>query len=282
MNFVEKLKTSAKNFNSILCMGLDPVIEKIPIKNEKIYDKIVIFYTEILNQILKKKIYPASVKPNYAFYAQYGFDGIKALKTIIQIYKAEGFDIILDVKRGDIGTTAAAYAKEAFEFFTADAVTLAPYMGYDSIKPFVDNYPEKGYYVLCKTSNKSSSDFQNLIVDNERLYLKVAEKLIAWNKNGLGAVVGATYPVELEEISKKFYVSSNKKEIPLLLPGVGSQGGDLEKIINILKNYSNINIQRINSSSGINYAYLKTQKSNFAKEAVLAIELLNNQIEDFL
>lgn len=280
MNYIAKLKESAQKYDSIICMGLDPVIEKIPVKTDNIYDKIYNFYSDILNEILKKKIYPSAVKPNYAYYAQYGLDGIKALKDLIDLYKKEGFLVILDVKRGDIGTTAAAYANESFSFFNADAVTLAPYMGLDSIKPFLDNYPDKGYYVLCKTSNKSSVDFQNLEIENEPLYMKVAEKIVQWYKPGIGAVTGATFPEELESILKTF--EDSNKEVPLLLPGIGAQGGDLKAVISLLQKHSNILIQRINSSSGINYAYIKQNNDNYAEAAVNAIKELNDNISDVM
>ncbi|NLV66643.1 MAG: orotidine-5'-phosphate decarboxylase, partial [Spirochaetes bacterium] len=155
MNYIELLKYAAKKFSSIVCMGLDPVIEDIPEKKGTPGEIIYKFYENILNSLVKKKTFPGAVKPNYAFYAQYGIDGIVALEKVIRIYQETGIPVILDYKRGDIGKTAQAYAKEAFDFFRADAVTLSPYLGYDSIEPYIKNYPDKGYYVLTKTSNKS-------------------------------------------------------------------------------------------------------------------------------
>ncbi len=280
MNYIEKLKQSAKKFNSIVSMGLDPVIEDIPIKTGSNKEKIISFYESILNKIIQQKVYPSAVKPNFAFYAQYGIEGIEALLSVIELYKSQDIPVILDAKRGDIAKTALAYAKECFGFYKADAVTLAPYMGYDSIAPFIDNYPDKGYYVLNKTSNKSSKDFQDILINGNPLYIHVSKKIVEWHKAGLGAVVGATYPDELKTISDIFIKS--KQEIPLLIPGIGSQGGDLKEIINILKNYPDINIHRINSSSEINYAYKKFKNMSFSEAAVEALKQLNNQILSLL
>jgi orotidine-5'-phosphate decarboxylase len=275
MNYIEKLKQSSKKFNSIVSMGLDPVMEDIPVKAGSNKEKIISFYESILNKIIQQNIFPASVKPNYAFYAQYGIEGIEALYSVIELYKSQDIPVILDAKRGDIAKTALAYAKECFDFFKADAVTLAPYMGYDSISPFTDNYPDKGFYVLNKTSNKSSRDFQDILINGKPLYMHVSKKIVEWNKPGLGAVVGATYPDELKAISDKFIES--KLEIPLLIPGIGSQGGDLKATINILKNYPDISIHRINSSSEINYAYKKI-KMPFSDAAAEALKQLNDAI----
>lgn len=258
-----------------MCLGLDPVVEDIPLTGDP-KTIIVAFYEEILNKIIQKKIYPAAVKPNYAFYAQYGMEGIEALIRIITLYKKEGFPVILDVKRGDIDKTAAAYAREAFDFFKADAVTLAPYMGMDSIRPYVELYPDRGYYILTKTSNKSSGEIQDVMIDTTPLYLHVAKKITEWHHPGFGSVVGATYPDQLQQITI-IYLRSGK-EIPLLIPGIGTQGGSLEEIMPILKQYTDIRIHRINSSSGINYAYKKHRQLHYADAAVAALKELNDSI----
>ena len=275
MNYIEFLKHSSKKFSSIVSMGLDPVIEDIPIQTGTVKEKIISFYESILNSLIQQNIYPSAVKPNYAFYAQYGMEGLEALLAVIELYKSQNIPVILDAKRGDIAKTALAYARECFGFFKADAVTLAPYMGHDSISPFTDNYPDKGFYVLNKTSNKSSEDFQDITVNGKPMYIHVSEKIIEWQSPGLGAVAGATYPDELKSITDIF-IKSNK-EIPLLIPGVGSQGGDLKAIINILKNYPDINIHRINSSSEINYAYKKFNMP-FNEAAAEALKRLNDSI----
>lgn len=277
MNYLEKLAATAEKFNSIVCLGLDPVIADIPEQGapgEQIYR----FYESILNKIVQHKVYPGAVKPNYAFYAQYGISGIEALARIINIYKNEELPVILDVKRGDIGKTAQAYAKEAYEFFKADAVTLAPYMGYDSIGPFIEHSPDCGCYILTKTSNKSSSDLQDIQAENGPLYTYVAQKIVEWHSPGIGSVVGATYPEQLDEISQ-IYINSGK-DVPLLIPGIGSQGGDLAAVMNVLKKFSSTKIHRINSSSGINYAYKKYSDMHYAEAAVKALQELNDQINE--
>lgn len=279
MNYLDYLKSSYDKFKSLVCLGLDPVIEDIPLSgNPKTI--ITAFYEEILNKIVQNKVYPAAVKPNYAFYAQYGIEGIEALLAIIPIFKREGIPVILDVKRGDIDKTAAAYAREAFSVFQADSVTLSPYMGLDSIQPFIQQFPEKGYYVLTKTSNKSSVDLQDIIVNNEPLFMHVAKKIIEWYQPGMGSVVGATYPEQLSRITSLFM--SSGKDIPLLIPGVGAQGGSITDVMTILKELSNVRIHRINSSSGINYAYKKHNKLHYADAAVKALKELNDSINELL
>jgi orotidine-5'-phosphate decarboxylase len=276
LNYLDLLKSSYDKYKSILCLGLDPVIEDIPLSGD-VSTVITAFYEEILNKILQQKEYPSAIKPNYAFYAQYGMQGIEALVNTIELFKSEGFPVILDVKRGDIDNTASAYAREAFVFFKADAVTLSPYLGQDSVRPFADNYPDKGFYILTKTSNKSSHEFQDVMVGhNEPLFVRVSKKIVEWYRPGIGSVVGATYPNQLSLISHVFI--SSGKEIPLLIPGIGRQGGDIEAVVKVLRQYSDVRIHRINSSSGINYAYKKYPKLHYAEAAVKEIKMLNEAI----
>ena len=279
MNYTEKLKQTAKKFNSLVCMGLDPVIEDIPEKG-KPGEVIVRFYEEILNKIISSGVYPSAVKPNYAFYAQYGIEGIEALATICSIYGKEGMPVILDVKRGDIGKTADAYAREAFDFFKADAVTLSPYMGFDSIKPFMDRRPDGGFYILTKTSNPSSGALQDLTVGTDPLFVHTAKKLLQWYRPGIGSVVGATYPEQLGTVCS--ILIDSKRDIPLLIPGIGTQGGSLEEVLSELNRFESIGIHRINSSSGINYAYKKHKDLHYADAAVHALKILNDEIGQYL
>jgi orotidine-5'-phosphate decarboxylase len=277
MSYLDDLRERAKTVKSIVCMGIDPVVEKIPIKGEP-RPVIERFYLDILKEMNKRDSYPAVIKPNIAYFEQYGFDGLNALKTIITQYKSSGIPVLLDAKRGDIGKTSTAYAMSVFEFWNSDAVTIAPYMGSDSVEPFIDWCEEgKGVYILCRTSNKGAVDLQDLKVDGVPVYMKLAENIIQWHKPGVGAVVGATYLEELEEISR-FFVGS-KKEVPLLIPGVGSQGASAGEVVEVLKKTSyDILIHRINSSRGINYAYMKKDTSDYATAAVDAIEILNREI----
>ena len=277
MSYVEELRVRAKKANSIVCMGMDPVIEKIPIKGDSC-QVIEEFYINILKEMNIRNSHPAIIKPNIAYFEQYGFAGLNALKSIISQYKSSGIPTLLDAKRGDIGKTSTAYAKSVFEFWDSDAVTIAPYMGTDSVEPFIEwCEKKKGVYILCRTSNKGAVDLQDLKVDGVPVYRKLAENIIRWHKPGVGAVVGAIYLDELDEISR-FFVDS-KRDIPLLIPGVGSQGGSAGEVVDILRKTKNdILIHRINSSSGINYAYIENDTSDYAKAAVDALENLNKEI----
>ena len=276
MNYIDILKKTSDKFSSIVCMGLDPVIEDIPEKGGSIADNIYKFYEKILNKLMQKNIFPGDVKPNYAFYAQYGIDAIVSLERIIKLYKSAGIPVILDYKRGDIGKTAQAYAKEAFDFFDADCVTLSPYLGYDSIEPFIKGYPDKGYYILTKTSNSSSGEIQDIKVNGKEMYLHIAELIVKWFHPGIGSVAGATYPEQLKMISEIFIAS--KKEIPFLIPGVGAQGGSIEEVMRVLKNTPNIKIHRINASSSLNYAYKTFKNMAYDDAAAEALKQMNDEI----
>ena len=261
-------------------MGLDPVIEDIPEKDDSTGNNIYKFYESILNKLIQKNIFPGAVKPNYAFYGQYGIDGIISLERIIKLYKSADIPVILDYKRGDIGKTAQAYAKEAFDFFNADAVTLSPYLGYDSIEPYIKGYPDKGYYILTKTSNSSSAEIQDLKINEKELFLHIAELIVKWFHHGIGSVAGATYPQQLKMISDIFIAS--KKEIPFLIPGVGTQGGSTSDVMNVLKNTPDIKIHRINASSSLNYAYKTFKNMNYADASAEALKQMNDEINAFV
>ncbi len=275
MNYIELLKESARKSGSIVCLGLDPIVEEIP-ESGMPGEAILRFYENILNKIISRGIFPGAAKPNFAFYSRYGFEGLKSMLKIIGLYREAGIPVILDVKRGDIGKTAEAYADESFGFYGADAVTLSPYMGFDSVEPFMTKYPGKGYYVLTKTSNSSSGEIQDISCGKSKLYGYVAEKIIDWYAPGIGSVVGATYPGQLAEISEVFTASG--REIPLLIPGVGTQGGSLAEVMKALKACPDFTIHRINSSSAINYAYKKKPGMGYAEAAVEALDFLNTEI----
>lgn len=276
MNYIDLMKDSAKKYSSIVCLGLDPVIEDIPEKDGTPGERIFRFYENILNVIVKKNIYPGAVKPNYAFYAQYGIDGIISLEKIISIYKKAGIPVILDYKRGDIGKTAAAYAKEAFDFFKADAVTLSPYLGYDSIEPYIKGYPDKGYYILTKTSNASSGEIQDVKTDGKDFFLHIADMIVKWYHPGIGSVAGATYPEQLDKINDTFMKSG--KEIPFLIPGVGTQGGSIAEVMAVLRKCKDVKIHRINASSSINYAYKTFKDMKYDDAASEALKQMNEEI----
>ncbi len=278
MSYIDLLQKSAGKNNSIVCVGLDPVLEKIPIQEKNITKKIVKFYSDLLEAIKSEDAGIGCVKPNYAFYAQYGFPGLRALKKVISIYKKSKYLVILDAKRGDIGKTSDAYAREVFLFWKVDAVTVAPYMGNDSFGPFVEYCKKgKGVYLLVRTSNKGAVDMQNIKTESgNTFYMETAGLLLKYYQPGISAVVGATYPLELEEISK-FFVS--QKQVPMLIPGVGGQGGSAREVANILRKTNNpLWLHRMNSSAGINYAYEQYKTDDYAGAAVKEIKKLNYEI----
>lgn len=251
---------------SILCFGIDPVIEKIPLEGA-IEDKIENFFYPIIDALKKEKLI-STIKPNYAFFAQYGFEGLFALEHLIERYRNELF-IILDAKRGDIGKTSHAYKKEVFEFWQAHATTLSPYMGFDSIQPFL----EAGFvYLLARTSNSGAEDFQMLeLKDGKKLYEKVVEKAMEWKT---GIVVGATSE-DILGICEK-----TKAQVPMLIPGIGTQGGDLETVMKAIK--PNPFIHRINVSSSLAYAYEKKHTDDFVQASLEEAKQLNESIKKFL
>ena len=211
--FIKKLLDASRSNNSLLCVGLDPDSQKIPVNDVFEFNRAIIDATADL---------VCAYKPNLAFYEAMGIRGLQILKKTVAAVPND-IPVIGDAKRGDIGNTAMAYARALFEYYKFDAVTVSPYLGYDSVEPFLD-YRYGGVFVLCRTSNRSSADFQDL-VDNfgMKFYQSVALKASQWDKDGnIGLVVGATYPEELKEVRKMC------PEMPLLIPGIGAQGGDLE------------------------------------------------------
>jgi orotidine-5'-phosphate decarboxylase len=221
-------------------------------------------------------------KPNIAFYEAQGDQGILALiRTIGLIHEiAPDVPVILDCKRADIGNTNRGYATAAFDLFGADAITVHPYLGAEALAPFLER-GDKGVIVLCRTSNKGAGEFQDLVVPNEEgyaptepLYLRVARNVrYRWNKNGnCGLVVGATYP---EELAK---VRAIVGHIPILIPGIGTQGGDVEKTV---RNGRDVGGQGmiINSSSGIIFAKPQRETERQPEAARRALLALHDQVE---
>jgi len=243
MDMAKRLIESARERKTILCFGVDPDMARLPgvSAGRTAEETMAPFFHAIIGKLLEENVI-AAIKPNYAYFAQYGFDGLFVLQDIIQHYKGE-VPVILDAKRGDIGKSSEAYAREAYDFWGADAVTVSPYMGEDSVKPFVRD--GKLAYMLCRTSNKGAADFQELRCGKGCAYEKVAEKALGW-KTGL--VVGATSD------SIKRIVKTTKNKVPLLIPGIGSQGGDLRMVMKAIEGNP---LHRINASSSIAYAYEK-------------------------
>ncbi len=270
MDFTELCMERFKVNNSVLCVGLDPELEKIPVKAGNIEKKISGFYITLLDSFNK---YMLAVKPNIAFYEQYGIDGYNALKKIINHAKKLQIPVILDAKRGDIGNTSIAYAKAAFKELNADALTLSPYLGEDSLAPFFD-YKDKGFFILNRTSNTGSSDIQLLKLENNGfVYEEIARKIILWNSkynNNIGGVIGATHTDELKNLIRMY---SEKNYPPILIPGVGKQGGNFNNVIEILK-LNNYPLHKIfiNSSSKINYAYLDYPGMDYLDASLIEIK----------
>ena len=218
MNFLDKLDSASKRNKSKLCIGLDVDLSRIP-KNFLSTDDPVFNFNRFIIEQTQDLV--CSFKPNIAFYEALGIYGLEALiRTIEFIEKESQVPVILDAKRSDVGHTALAYAKACFEVYKADAVTVNPYMGHDSVVPFL-NYRDKGIFVLCLTSNAGFKDFQTA-GGREPLYISVAKHVKEWNHYGnCGVVVGATTKDGLEEIYKIV------GDMPMLIPGIGAQGGDL-------------------------------------------------------
>lgn len=251
MKFIEKLLAAARTNDSWLCVGLDPEPHKLPAGIDIMdFCRTVIEATQDL---------VCAYKPNAAFFEALGSEGWTVLRSVIRAVPNH-IPVILDAKRGDIGNTAVAYARSAFEHLGADAVTVNPYMGYDSLKPFLD-YRDRGVFVLCRTSNPGSADFQSLELGGKPLYQMVAGKVADWNTaDNLGLVVGATQPEELKTIRR------SHPELPLLVPGVGAQGGSLELAVKYGVD-TNGELAIINSSRQIIYASPGAEYDSAARQA---------------
>ena len=242
MNFQDKLDKAVSKNNSLLCVGLDPDPTKLK-KGQSQFE----FNKNIIDQTAGLV---CCFKPQIAFYAAAGIEGLEDLgKTIEYIHENyQDVPVLLDAKRGDVGRTSEMYVKEVFDFLKADAVTVNPYLGKDSLEPFLKRR-DKGIVVLCRTSNPSAVDFQDLKSDGETLYIKVAEKVVDWDKKyrNILMVVGATFPAEMKKVREI------APQMTFLVPGVGPQSGDLD---NTLKNGLRKDGRGliISSSRGIIYA----------------------------
>jgi orotidine-5'-phosphate decarboxylase len=220
VNFVDKLVGAARRNSTLLCIGLDPDPGLMPCKVRLFeFNRAIIEATADL---------VCAYKLNLAFYEALDTEGLDALKrTVKQV--PDYIPVIGDAKRGDIGNTARAYARAIFDNLGFDAATVNPYLGFDSVEPFIA-YEDKGVFVLCRTSNPGAVDFQSLRCETGQgwlpLYEIVAMKARQWDTHGnIGLVVGATYPEELKQIR------SSHPAIPILIPGIGAQGGDLASAV---------------------------------------------------
>ena len=218
MTFAEKLIQAIEQNDSLLCVGLDPRPDRFPPQAMDQPDPIFVFNKTIVDATADLV---CAFKPNFAFYEAQGLQGLAALRrTIEYIHKVTDVPVILDAKRGDIGSTAEAYAKAAFEVWGADAVTVNPYLGHDAVQPFTA-YADRGVFLLCHTSNPGATDLQTLGCGGRPLYQVVAEYAVRWDAN-VGLVIGATYPQALRALREL------APQMWILLPGIGTQKGDLE------------------------------------------------------
>ncbi|MDO8487630.1 MAG: orotidine-5'-phosphate decarboxylase [Candidatus Curtissbacteria bacterium] len=227
MDFKTKLDKAISKSSSLLCVGLDPDPQKLKKSESQFqFNKIIIEATAA---------FVCAYKPNIGFYEAVGLTGLEDLKNTIFFLKKNYplIPVILDAKRADIGNTTLSLAEAIFDFYQADAVTANPYMGFDSLEPFLKRR-DRGVIVLCHTSNPSSADFQELSVNGQPLYIKVAQKVVQWNKKykNLLMVVGATNPTQIKRIRRV------AGDMTFLVPGIGVQSGNLEKICQngLLKN----------------------------------------------
>ena len=264
MSAVKKLLNAQDKNKSMICLGLDLDPKRMPPDLAKSIKGMYEFARRIIEATADSV---CAYKPNIAFYESCGPDGLSLLRQLVERIP-DDIPVIIDSKRGDIGNTASHYAQSLYERLRADWVTLNPYMGYDSMRPFLE-YEGKGVFVLCLTSNTGAKDFQLLNVEGKPLYRIVAEKVAYWNKdNNCGLVVGATQPEQLREIRD---VAGN---MPLLIPGVGAQGGSLEKAAE----YGTASFQKpavINVSRSVLYA---SRDQDFATRARAELRKLNQAV----
>ena len=236
--FRERYADASARNDSLLCVGLDPDPRRMPIGTS---------VRQFLEGIIEATAdLVCAYKPNIAFFERSGGEGWQTLRAVIEAVP-DGIPVLLDAKRGDIGHTAEAYAEAIFEGLGADAVTLSPYLGVDSIEPFA-RYQDRHSFVLCRTSNASAGELQDLTTDGRTLYEQVAERSRIWNSRGnVGLVVGATYPREVRRVRE---ICPDQL---LLLPGVGAQQGDLAEAVSAALDERGGGIL-VNASRGVLYA----------------------------
>lgn len=233
MTYLERLRQAG----NLLCLGLDPDPRRIPEGVSPLW-----FLHDLLERLEQAGALPSTLKPNLAYFEQFGSRGLQMLEHLLDRWRSKAL-IILDAKRGDIGPSSQAYARAVFDVWGADAVTVSPWMGRDSLEPFLERCPEKGVYVLLRTSNPGARDLQ--LADGA--WRRLADLLTGeWYRPGLGAVMGATGASELAEFAAR------QAELPLLIPGVGTQGGAAAEVMEALG--ASAPIHRVNVSSGILYA----------------------------
>ncbi len=267
-NFIELFQRTLRERQSLLCVGLDPDLQKLPAGLPQSAEGIITFCKEIIAATYD---FAAAFKINFAFFEALGKTGWAALEAVAAALPNDVIKIA-DAKRGDIGNTAQRYAEAMFHQLPFDAMTANPYLGEDAARPFLED-ATKGAFFLCRTSNPGSSDIQNFPDRTRPLYLHIAAQVREWNKNGnAGLVVGATHPRELQQVRKA------SPDLPFLIPGVGAQGGDLETAVRIGATASG-DLAIINASRTILYA---DSGNKFAEAAARAAEEMRSEIRVIL
>lgn len=267
MTFSEKLKEIISSRNSLLCVGLDPDLDLLPDPLKADSDALYEFCAEIVRTT---RHVAAAYKLNFAFFEVEGAKGWDVMARLLRTIPPNLLTIA-DAKRSDIGTSSKKYAEAILQRLNFDAVTVNPYMGKDSVQPFLQ-WPEKGAFILGLTSNPGSRDFQHLQINARPLYKKVVKEVLAWNRNdNCGLVVGATHPDDLEG------VRNIAPKLPFLIPGVGAQGGSLKQAIKYGTD-AEAGAALITVSRSILY---KSSGYDFAEEAQKEAESLNQQINSF-
>lgn len=269
MNFNDKLNKTIEKNNSLVCVGLDPELEKIPKSLGRNKNSIFEFNKKIIDSTHDLV---CAYKPNSAFYEAYGIEGMNFLKqTVDYIHNSyPDIPIVLDAKRADIGNTAKMYAKAMFEVLNADAVTVYPNLGLDSLVPFFE-YKDKLTILLIKTSNPDSGMFQNLPTDGKPYYLRMCEIIKTWNYKTFGIFVGATYPEDLKKVREFF------PDRIFLSAGIGAQNAEIENAIKAGINSQKSGIM-FNVSRSILYA---SQDENFAEIARKKTQEVKNTINKY-
>ena len=274
MEFMQALRQRWSNADSLVCVGLDPEPAKFPARFGSDPDAVFAFCRAIVDATAG---HACAFKPQIAHFAALGAEDALT-RLIAHIHAAHpGIPVILDAKRGDIGSTARHYAAEAFDRYAADAVTANPYLGRDSVQPFLDR-ADRGVVILCRTSNPGAADLQDLPVQaaggtQRPLYQHVAETIARdWNGHGNCAlVVGATWPEQLRE------VRAIVGDMPFLVPGVGAQGGDVEAVVRNARTADGTSLM-VSSSRAILYA---SQGDDFADAAAAAAQALKEQVNRY-
>jgi len=280
MNFADQLVEQIKKKNSVVCVGLDPVFEKLPSQLQEMpeHDAFFEFNKQIIDATAEHAVI---VKPQLAFYEALGSKGIEAFEKTVAYAKSKNLLVLADAKRNDIGSTAQAYAQAFFQTFEVDALTVNAYLGLDGIKPFLEHcIKDKGIFILVKTSNPSSVDFQDLKSENGKpFYERMAENVAKWGGvcigesgySSVGAVVGATFPEQAHHLRRIL------KNSFFLVPGFGAQGGTAQSVKPCFNEDGLGAI--VNSSREVIYAFAKQKRdADFANAAGEAAEKMKDEI----